>query len=57
MFGYLREKPEKIIRAIARLVSVPYSISESLIVGTRFVQHVAVVGWTKTTECRRSSSS
>ena len=37
--------PLKMKRAMARLVSVPYSIAESTMPGTRLVQQAQVLGW------------
>jgi hypothetical protein len=42
------EAPVNTMLAIAREVSVPYSISESLISGMRWPQHGATVGWVLT---------
>jgi hypothetical protein len=40
------ERPDSTICAMQRVVSVPYSIIESLMPFSTLVQQVAVVGWT-----------
>ena len=57
MSGYLRAVPAKIMRAMARVVSVPYSMSAGRRPGTRLRQQAGPAGWTNTTALRRLSSS
>ena len=44
-FGKRLALPLKMKRAIARLVSVPYSMAASSMPGTRLVQQAQVLGW------------
>jgi hypothetical protein len=55
--GYFKEVPLKTVRAIARDVSVPYSMETSGTPASTFRQQLAEVGWVYTTALRRLSSS
>ena len=46
ILGKRRDAPPNTMRAIARVVSVPYSIAELVMPGTRLSEQSGIEGWT-----------